>query len=76
MNPGWLKIGTAAKYCDVSRRTVRNWLAEDGLPHSRVRGTILISRPALDRWLEDHAAQGGIDPVVDGILMELNESAK
>jgi hypothetical protein len=35
---GWLKIGSAAKYCDCSPRTIRPWL-KCGLKHVRVGGT-------------------------------------
>jgi excisionase family DNA binding protein len=61
-NRGWAKVKDAAKYAGVSVRTLRDWL-KDGLRHSRVRGTILISYTALDEYLrgfEVRDNQGGL----------------
>ena len=67
-NRGWAKVKKAAKYADVSERTFRDWL-KDGLRHSRVRGTILISYAALDEYLMgfDDASEEDIRIVVKGV---------
>ena len=51
---GWLRPGEIAVYAGVCGRTVRSWIKQ-GLPHSRVRGVVLVRREALDAWLECHA---------------------
>ncbi len=39
---GWDRIDNAAKYSDVSKRTIRNWL-KNGLPYSRMSKKLVIS---------------------------------
>lgn len=54
--PGWAKIVSAAAYCDVSPRTLREWLKQ-GLEHSRLpSGHILIRYSALDEFLKKYQA--------------------
>jgi len=67
---GWFKVQGAADYCDVSARTVRDWIARDGLPHVRLRrtGTVLIQRTALDDWLLSQAAVDDLGAVVDEVV--------
>ena len=70
-NRGWVKVKKAAKYADVSERTFRDWL-KDGLRHSRVRGTILISYAALDEYLMDFEVRDNqVDEIVDEVVKEL-----
>lgn len=71
MDQGWMKVKTAARWVDMSPRTIWAWIAE-GLPHVRVRGTVLIKRECLDAWLEAHAGNvNRLDQVVDEILAEV-----
>ena len=71
MDRGWLKIKSAAQWADMSPKTIRAWLA-DGLPHVRVRGTILIKRETLDAWLQAHEVTANqLDQVVDEVLAEV-----
>lgn len=53
----WGKVKTAAKYSDVSPRTIRTWL-KNGLPYSKIRGTVLINFNQLDLFLERFATDG------------------
>lgn len=66
---GWTKIKGAAKYAGVSERTVRTWMAREGLRHSKVRGTILIKREWLDQFLTGFEVKP--DAKVDGIVAEM-----
>lgn len=55
--PEWMSIPTAAKYSDVSARTVGRWL-NAGLPSTKptsTSNTRRINRRVLDRWLENEA---------------------
>lgn len=64
----WGKVKTVAERSDVSPRTVRTWLKE-GLPHSKVRGTILIKFEQLDVFLESYSVSDNqIDRIVDEVL--------
>lgn len=63
----WGKVKTIAERSDVSPRTVRTWL-KDGLPYSRVRGTILVKFEHLDDFLEGHAVS---DNEIDNIVAEV-----
>lgn len=64
----WGKVKTIAKRSDVSPRTVRTWL-KDGLPHSKVRGTILIKFEQLDAFLDSYSVSDNqIDSIVEEVL--------
>ena len=68
---GYAKVKKAAKYAGVSERTFRDWL-KDGLRHSRVRGTILISYAALDEYLMDFEVRDNqVDEIADEVVKEL-----
>jgi len=65
---GWLKVKNAAKYADVSERTLRSWL-KCGLRHSRLEsGTILIFRNWVDQYLSGFECQ---ENQVDNIVTEI-----
>jgi excisionase family DNA binding protein len=64
----WGKVKSIAERSDVSPRTVRTWL-KDGLPYSKVRGTILIKFDQLDSFLESYAVSDNqIDSIVNEVL--------
>ena len=69
---GWANIKNAAKYADVSERTLRTWLKE-GLRHAKLpTGTIRIRYDAVDAFLEQFAdSQHQVDAVVDQLFSEL-----
>ena len=50
---GWLGVKAASRYCCVSPRTIRAWIAEESLKHSRVRGLILIKVKDLNEFIEN-----------------------
>lgn len=68
----WMKIKTAAAYCDVSSRTLRKWL-KNGLSHARLpSGTILINQSDLDQFLRGFLVEGSqVSNVVDEIVEEV-----
>ena len=51
---GWLKIKSAAQYCDVSPRTFRTWLKGDYLRRAVINGTIYLKIEWIDEFLEKH----------------------
>ena len=64
----WGKVKTIAERSDVSPRTVRTWL-KDGLPYSKVRGTILIKFEQLDGFLESYSVSNNeVDNIVAEVL--------
>ena len=69
---GWANIKNAAKYADVSERTLRTWLKE-GLRYAKLpTGTIRIRYDAVDAFLEQFAdSQHQVDAVVDQLFSEL-----
>lgn len=70
---GWANVKNAAKYADVSERTVRNWLKE-GLKHSRLNAkTIRIQYSDIDDFLEQFQVDGHIvDNIVDSVFSDLS----
>jgi excisionase family DNA binding protein len=72
---GWLKPKAAAEYCDIGERTLRTWLKEDGLRSSKIRGTVLIKKSWIDKFLEAHEATNNgkeVDHIVCETLKEMN----
>jgi DNA binding domain, excisionase family len=68
---GWLRVKSAAKYCDISERTLRTWITE-GLPHSKVRGIVLIKTDNLEQFLEQfEIKKNEVDHVVNEVLSDL-----
>jgi excisionase family DNA binding protein len=71
---GWAKVKTAARYADVSERTLREWL-KNGLNHVRLNtGTILINYSWIDTYLEQFKTSGHrneVDQIVDEALQGL-----
>jgi hypothetical protein len=69
MDQGWLKVKSAAKYCDMGERTVRDWL-KDGLPHAKLpSGTVLIKRDWIDAFLANFKTTNDeTEKIVDDIL--------
>lgn len=64
----WGKVKTVAERSDVSPRTVRTWL-KNGLPYSKIKGTILIKFEQLDLFLESHeVSENEIDNIVAEVL--------
>ncbi len=52
----WLRTTDAARHANVSPNTLYRWRC-DGLPYSLVRGSVLISREELDRYIGQHSAR-------------------
>jgi excisionase family DNA binding protein len=68
---GWLKINSAAEYCDRSPRTMRKWLKK-GLKHSRVGGSILIKVDDLDEYLERFSETSDkVNEMVDRVVQDV-----
>jgi hypothetical protein len=71
---GWAKIKTAAKYADISPRSLRSWL-KAGLEYSRLSsGTILIRYSSIDKFLEGFSVHDNeVDHIVNEIAKELKQ---
>lgn len=69
---GWLKVKNAAKYADVSERTLRSWF-KGGLRYSKLRtGTILTNRAWIDDYLTGFEYQENeVDKVADDVCRGL-----
>ena len=66
----WFKIKQASKYCGLSERTLRRLLKE-GLPYSRVGGTILLKREWIDEYFKSFKVEHNkIDEIVDEVLRD------
>ncbi|MBU2549281.1 MAG: helix-turn-helix domain-containing protein [Proteobacteria bacterium] len=73
MTAGWFRPRDAAAYVGVSLRTLNMWL-KAGLPHSRVKGCVLIRRESLDSYLESFSVEtrdAQVDRLVDDVLRGL-----
>ena len=70
---GWANVKNAAKYADVSVRTLRDWLKE-GLKHSRLNAkTIRIRYSDIDEFLQQfQASDHFVDDIVDAVMRDLN----
>lgn len=68
---GWANIKNAAKYADVSERTLRSWLKE-GLKYSKLpSGMIRIRYDAVDAFLgQFEDSQKQVDEIVEKLFNE------
>jgi hypothetical protein len=68
---GWACIAKAAKYADVSEKTMRDWL-KVGLKHSRVSRRILrIKYSDIDEFLKAHLVdENFVDTVIADVFRE------
>lgn len=67
----WLTTAQAAEYANVSLRTLRTWLKDQHLRHSKIGKIFLIKREWLDAFLEAHEAtviDTSLDALADQIL--------
>ena len=70
---GWASVKKAAKYADVSERTMRSWM-KDGLRYSRLpSGMIRIRYSAVVEFLEAHQVdeRKRLDAIVDEVMRGL-----
>ena len=47
-----LSLSEAAKYLGIGTTTLRRYIKANAIPYRRVARRVLISREALDKWLE------------------------
>ena len=65
----WVKLTKAAERFDVSKRTLRRWIEEDGFPCSQApSGTLLINVKKADKWLAKRDLRKNRERLVDEIL--------
>jgi excisionase family DNA binding protein len=59
-----MDVPEAARFLGVAEPTLRRWLAEGQVPHSRVGGEFHFQRHALLQWLDTQQRQplGGEGP--------------
>lgn len=75
---GWASVKKAAKYADVSERTMRSWM-KDGLRYSRLpSGMIRIRYSAVVEFLEAHQVdeRKRVVATVDEVMGEFLGRAK
>ena len=73
---GWLTIAKAAEYCNISKRTITNWINKKGLKVSRVnQKLILIKKTDLDEFLEgfyeSNNCKDQINEIIDEVIGEM-----
>lgn len=55
-------VDDVAKYFGVTTRTVRRWLKETTIPHSRPGGSIRFNIDEVAEWAEDVTADSEPEP--------------
>lgn len=45
-----LRVRDIVQMLGVSDRTVRRWLVEDGLPHAKLNGIVIIDPVEFEEW--------------------------
>ncbi len=70
ISPGWLRRKSAARYADVSARTVRTW-CDLGLKRIKIRGIVLIKTEWLDEWLEQFQVDPDKKTEIEGLVNEV-----
>ncbi|QTA88828.1 helix-turn-helix domain-containing protein [Desulfonema magnum] len=68
----WFRKKTAARYCDISPKTLQKWF-EAGLPHFRVGRVVLVKKSDLDEFIERNPVRKHeIDTVIDDVMKNDN----
>ena len=49
---GWIGINEAAKYMDVTKDTVRNWIKKTDIPAHKIGKLWKFKRSELDSWIK------------------------
>ena len=49
---GWIGIDVAAKYMDVTKDTVRNWIKKTDIPAHKIGKLWKFKRSELDSWIK------------------------
>ena len=49
---GWIGIDEAAKYMDVTKDTVRNWIKKTDIPAHKIGKLWKFKRSELDSWIK------------------------
>ena len=70
ITPGWLRVKSAARYADVSVRTIYAWF-DLGLKRSKVRGIVLIKVEWLDEWLERFESSMDRKAEINGLVNDV-----
>ena len=72
MDPSWLSKKTAARYLDISERTLHALLKE-GLPFAKLKsGTVRISKAALDTFMASHVVtQDRATQIANSVLKDM-----
>jgi len=72
MMQGWLRPKNAAEYCNVSTRTIHEWM-KLGLRHSKMRGAVLIKVEWIDEFLEQREQKSDADTIVDEVVKDIRK---
>lgn len=51
-NDNWIGIEEAAKYMDVTKDTIRNWIKKTDIPAHKVGKLWKFKRSELDEWIK------------------------
>lgn len=56
VDPLW-KRPQAARYLQVSERTIKRWVREEGFPYEKAGRAVRFRKSAIDRWLKERTEQ-------------------
>ena len=52
LNNGWMGLEAAAKYLDVNKDTIRNWIKKTDIPAHKVGKLWKFKQSELDEWIK------------------------
>ena len=52
MQDSWIGIEDAAKYLDVNKDTIRNWIKKESIPAHKVGKLWRFKKSELDEWIQ------------------------
>ncbi len=66
----YFDLRTLSAYSGLSVSSLRSYIRQDGLPHFRLKGKVLVRRSEFDRWMERFRCESGEDlnRIVDEVL--------
>ena len=67
----WLKTKSAARYLDISPRTLRNIVSSGEIKPAIVRGIYFFDVESLDLFMKSHIGDVGLNSLVDEVVKEM-----
>jgi hypothetical protein len=65
-------LSALSAYSSLPVPMLRDYLNQDGLPHFKLRGEIIVRKTEFDKWLRQHRVDAGhVDKTTSELIYEI-----